>query len=60
MTTTYFNEESTLISGIDLSYEHIFDLSDNGILEFALKGTSFFKFLTPDQTSDGTENSAYK
>ena len=55
MTTTYFNEESTLISGIDLSYEHIFDLSDNGILEFALKGTSFLKFLTPDQTSDDTE-----
>ena len=55
VTTTYFNEESTLISGIDFSYEQIFDLNDNGILEFVLKGTSFLKFLTPDQTSDGTE-----
>ena len=56
VTTTYFNEENTLISGIDLSYEHNFDLDDNGQLEFALKGTSFFEFLTPDQSSDGSEN----
>ena len=56
MTTTYFNEESTLISGIDLSYEHNFDLNDNGKLELALKGTSFFEFLTPDQSADGSGN----
>ena len=56
VTTTYFNEENTLISGIDLSYEHNFDLDDNGQLEFALKGTSFFEFLTPDQSADGSEN----
>ena len=45
VTTTYFNEENTLISGIDLSYEHNFDLDDNGQLEFALKGTSFFEIF---------------
>ena len=56
MTTTYFNEESTLISGIDLSYEHNFDLNDNGQLELALKGTSFFEFLTPDQSAGGSGN----
>ena len=56
VTTTYFNEESTLISGIDLSYEHNFDLNDNGKLELALKGTSFFEFLTPDQSADGSGN----
>ena len=56
VTTTYFNEENTLISGIDLSYEHYFDFNDNGQLEFALKGTSFFEFLTPDQNADGSES----
>ena len=56
VTTTYFNEENTSISGIDLSYEHYFDLNDNGQLEFALKGTSFFEFLTPGQNADGSES----
>ncbi|MAC03730.1 MAG: TonB-dependent receptor, partial [Gammaproteobacteria bacterium] len=37
VTTTYFNEEKTQLSGIDLGYEHYFDLKANGSLSLILK-----------------------
>ena len=56
VTTTYFNEESTELSGIDLGYEHNFDLDSNGLLNLSLKGTSFIEFLTPGNTSNQLVN----
>ena len=56
VTTTYFNEESTELSGIDLGYEHYFDLDSNGLLNLSLKGTSFIEFLTPGNTSNQLVN----
>ena len=52
VTTTYFNEKNTELSGVDLGYEHYFDLDSNGILSLNLKATSFIEFLTPGSASD--------
>ena len=52
VTTTYFNEEKTQLSGIDLGYEHYFDLKANGSLSFILKATSFLEFLTPGNSAE--------
>ena len=52
VTTTYFNEKNTELSGVDLGYEHYFDLDSNGILNLNLKATSFIEFLTPGSASD--------
>ena len=54
VTTTYFNEETTELSGIDLSYEHYIDLDTNGLLDLRLKATSFIEFLTPNTSSDSS------
>tara|TARA_Y100000768_G_scaffold381077_1_gene359185 strand:- start:752 stop:3316 length:2565 start_codon:yes stop_codon:yes gene_type:complete len=56
VTTTYFNEENTELSGIDLSYEHYFDLDSNGLLNLDLRATSFIEFLTPGGASDQLVN----
>ena len=52
VTTTYFNEENTELSGIDLGYEHFLDLESNGMLDVSVKATSFFDFLTPGVNAD--------
>ena len=56
VTTTYFNEENTELSGIDLSYAHYFDLDSNGLLNLDLRATSFIEFLTPGGASDQLVN----
>lgn len=55
ITTTYFNEASTEVSGVDLSYEALIDLKKNGVISFTIKGTSINKFLTPNNKNDGEE-----
>jgi iron complex outermembrane receptor protein len=52
VTTTYFNEKNTELSGVDLGYEHYFDLNSNGRMKLNLKATSFIEFLTPGSASD--------
>lgn len=52
VTTTYFNEKNTELSGIDLGYEHFLDLESNGMLDVSVKATSFFDFLTPGVNAD--------
>ena len=48
ITTTYFNETNTEVSGFDLSYEALINLEKNGVIAFAIKGTSINKFLSPN------------
>ena len=55
VTTSYFNEESTEVSGVDISYEALIALKKRGSLLFAIKGTSINKFLTPERYEDGDE-----
>ena len=60
VTTTYFNEENSEVSGVDISFETLIDLEKRGILLFAIKGTSINKFLTPkggesDEKEEDTE-----
>jgi outer membrane receptor protein involved in Fe transport len=52
VTTTYFNEKNTELSGVDLGYEHYFDLNSNGRIKLNLKATSFVEFLTLGSASD--------
>jgi iron complex outermembrane receptor protein len=54
VTTTYFNEESTEVSGVDVSYETFINLEKRGSVIFSIKGTSINKFLTPE-LKDGDE-----
>ena len=49
ITTTYFNEESTMVSGIDFEYKRFFDLKNYGELDFTIRGTNLIEFLTPDR-----------
>ena len=55
VTTSYFNEETTEVSGVDISYETLIDLKKRGSLLFAIKGTSINKFLTPEPYEDDNE-----
>lgn len=47
VTTTYFNEASTNVSGFDFLFTENFDLKDLGNIRLIVKGTSFIEFLTP-------------
>ncbi len=49
VTTTYFNEESTVVSGIDFEYKRFFNLKNYGELDFVIRGTNLIEFLTPDR-----------
>ncbi len=49
VTTTYFNEESTMVSGIDFEYKRFFNLKDYGELDLTIRGTNLIEFLTPDR-----------
>tara|TARA_B100000676_G_scaffold117297_1_gene116754 strand:- start:580 stop:3177 length:2598 start_codon:yes stop_codon:yes gene_type:complete len=47
VTTTYFNEESTMVSGIDFEYKRFFNLKNYGELDLTIRGTNLIEFLTP-------------
>ncbi|MBT10349.1 MAG: TonB-dependent receptor [Gammaproteobacteria bacterium] len=49
VTTTYFNEESTIVSGIDFEYKRFFNLKNYGELDLTIRGTNLIEFLTPDR-----------
>ena len=49
VTTTYFNEESTMVSGIDFEYKRFFNLKNYGELDLTIRGTNLIEFLTPDR-----------
>ena len=53
VTTTYFNEERTKISGTDFQVDYIFDLNNFSPISLKVKGTIFDEFLTPQITADG-------
>ena len=56
VTTTYINEEATDVSGLDFSYEKIFQLGNFGQLGLVVKGTEISEFLTPslqDEVNSG-------
>jgi len=48
ITTTYFNEDSTEVRGIDYEYKRLFSLKNYGELDLTVKGTNLIEFLTPD------------
>ena len=53
VTTTYFNEESTVLSGIDYGLSTVKSFF-NGEVELILQGTNLIEFLTPEQSENGT------
>ena len=53
VTTTYFNEESTVLSGIDYGLSTVKSVF-NGEVELILQGTNLIEFLTPEQSENGT------
>ena len=53
MTTTYFNEENTKISGTDFQFDYVFELNNYSPINLRVKGTIFNEFLTPQITADG-------
>ncbi len=53
VTTTYFNEENTKISGTDFQFDYIFELNNYSPINLRVKGTIFNEFLTPQVTADG-------
>jgi len=53
VTTTYINEEVTDVSGLDFSYEKVFQLGDYGQMDFAVKATQISEFLTPSLQEGG-------
>ena len=57
VTTTYFNEERTELSGVDINYETL--LLSNikyGEVKFSLQGTSLNEFLTPGLEVNNVSN----
>ncbi len=55
VTSTYFNEEYSKVSGLDFEYSEMFYLGDYGDLEFSIRGTNFYEFLTPDHEEEHEE-----
>ena len=53
VTTTYFNEENTKISGTDFQFDYVFELNNYSPINLRVKGTIFNEFLTPQITADG-------
>jgi len=46
--TSFYNEDKTEVSGIDLSYDFKYDITDIGSLSYKIQATSFIKYLSPD------------
>jgi iron complex outermembrane receptor protein len=56
VTTTYFNEESTEVSGIDLNFNKLLLTSDKyGDVSLAINSTTLIEFLTPALGNEGSE-----
>ena len=56
VTTTYFNEESTEVSGVDLSFNRVLASSDTfGDVSLAVNSTTLIEFLTPALGNEGNE-----
>jgi len=56
VTTTYFNEESTEVSGVDLSFNRLLTSSDTfGDVSLAVNSTTLIEFLTPALGNEGSE-----
>ena len=47
--TSFFNEEKSKISGIDVSFDTYYDFAEMGSLNYKIQGTSFLDYLTPDK-----------
>ena len=56
VTTTYFNETTTKLSGFDFSYDENLILEDYGKINLSVKGTSFIEFLTPEIGANASSN----
>ena len=54
VTTSYFNEESTLIRGYDIQMSYTADIDFIEDLTFVLKGTKISKFMTPQEIDGGS------
>ena len=52
VTTSYFNEENTLVKGTDFNLDYYINTKDKGDINFGLKGTKLAKFLTPGADDD--------
>jgi iron complex outermembrane receptor protein len=56
VTTTYFNEESTEVSGVDLNFNRLISTSDNyGNVSLSINSTALIKFLTPAIGNESNE-----
>ena len=56
VTTTYFNEESTEVSGVDLNFNRLISTSDNyGNVSLSINSTTLIKFLTPALGNESNE-----
>ena len=56
VSTTYFNEESTEVSGVDLNFNRLISTSDNyGNISLSINSTTLIKFLTPALGNENNE-----
>ena len=56
VTTTYFNEESTEVSGVDYSYDSLLASSSKyGDIKLSINATVLFEFLTPALANESLE-----
>ena len=56
VTTTYFNEESTEVSGVDLNFNRLISTSDKyGNVSLSINSTTLIEFLTPALSNEGGE-----
>ena len=56
VTTTYFNEESTKVSGVDLNFNTLISTSDNyGNVSLSVNSTTLIEFLTPALGNEGNK-----
>ena len=56
VTTTYFNEESTEVSGVDFNFNKLLLTSDKyGDVSLAINSTTLIEFLTPALGNEGSE-----
>jgi iron complex outermembrane receptor protein len=56
VTTTYFNEESTEVSGVDLNFNRLISTSEKyGDVSLSINSTTLIEFLTPALSNEGDE-----
>ena len=49
--TSFFNESSTKIKGVDATFETKYDFDQLGSLTYKIKASSFLEYLTPDEST---------